>query len=108
LVEGDIMVDMSGVTMANTSIDLIIGLDQAIQSEVGFQLLGPLLLLTIFVIILFRMLRSNPVPESVLTSSVVAMLAGFVLVWMGWMDQKWLLLIGIGIIWPAFMLYRGG
>jgi len=71
--------NMTGVETARGLWDIILGVDHAIAGVAGFQLLGGMILITIFVVVLLRGLRSNPPPESFFIASIVGLVTSLLL-----------------------------
>lgn len=77
-------INMTGFVESNTIIDMVEAVDIAAQSQLGFRVIGILFLMSVFIILVFRLLRDNPVPEVFATASGTCFFLSLLFGFMGW------------------------
>lgn len=93
--------NLTAVGNATNVLDFFSGVDTA-----SGGLLGSLTLLSIFLILLFGLLRNNPVPESFTAASTVTVLVSLVFMYLNISSVVWV--IGFTVVWAmsAIALYK--
>lgn len=85
--------NMTAVENANNIAELFLGVNSATQDS--YVSLAGLLTIAIFIILLIIQLRTQPAAESILSSSVVCMLASLMMLVMGALGAPWVVAYGI-------------
>ncbi len=79
--------NMTAFAESNNILDMVLAVDTAVESQIGFKVLGFFLIASVFMALFFRMLRDNPLPEFFTTAGGFCFVLSLLFVFMDFVPE---------------------